>query len=105
MRLSKILGAACAISGLLIAAGASADGDGYSVAAGGGKATVTPVGGHHINKEFPWKLTCGATVLDKAKFTIGDTSASVSGGSGACVLKGAVCKADACKPFTANISL
>ena len=105
MRLPKILGAACAISGLLVAFGASAGGENYSVASGGGKVTVTPKGAWHINKDFPWKLKCGGTTLDKSKFSLSETSASVSGGSGACELKGALCSGDKCEPFSANVSL
>ena len=105
MRLAKILGAACAMSALFVAVGASADGDHYSVAAGGGKLTVTTKGGFHINKEYPWSLSCGGTKLDKSKFTLGETSATVSGGSGACELKGAVCSGPACEPFKASVSL
>lgn len=105
MRLSKILGAAFAISGLFVAMGASADSDHYSVAAGGGKLTVTTKGGFHVNKDYPWSLKCGGTTIDKSKFTLGETSATVSGGSGACELKGAVCNGPACEPFKASVNL
>lgn len=104
MRVSKILGAAVAMAGILVVVGASAGGENFSVAAGGGKATITPKSPWHVNKDFPWKATCGGTVVDKSKFTLSDTSASFSG-SGSCEIKGALCSGDKCEPFktTANL--
>ncbi len=104
MRLSKILGAACAMTGLLVAVGASAGGENYSVAGGGGKVTVTSKAPWHVNKDFPWKAKCGGTVLDKSKFSFTETSAAVSGGTGSCELKGALCSGDKCEPFTTTVS-
>lgn len=102
MRLSKILGTACAVAGLLVAVGASAGGEHYAVAAAGGSVTVTPVGDWHINKTYPWKLTCGSNVI--TKFELSDTAAKASGGSGSCELKGAMCSKDSCEPFKAPVS-
>lgn len=103
MRLSKILGTACAVAGLFVAVGASAGGEHYAVATGaGGSVTVTPVGEWHVNKAFPWKLTCGSNVI--TKFELSDAAAKASGGSGACELKGAMCSKDSCEPFKAPVS-
>lgn len=103
MRVSKILGVACAITGLVVAVGAGAASE-YSVASSGGKVTVTATAPWHINEDFPWKAKCGGTTLDKSKFTLSKTSASVSGGSGTCELKGAVCSGPQCMPFTTNVT-
>ncbi|HQY62488.1 MAG: hypothetical protein IPF92_03710 [Myxococcales bacterium] len=102
MRLSKILGTACAVAGLLVAAGASAGGEHYKVATAGGSLTVTPVGEWHVNKAFPWKLTCGSHVI--TSFELSDAAAKASGGSGACELKGAMCSKDSCEPFKAAVN-
>ncbi len=102
MQLSKILGAGCAVAALFVAVGAGADSSHYAVAKGaGGTVTVTPQGGYHVNKAYPWKLTCGSNVI---KFTLSDSSATASGASGTCDISGAVCQASNCEPFHASVS-
>src|SRR5271165_4191661 len=72
---------------------ARAEGDRFDVSvASGGTVTVTPHGGWHINKDYPWKIVAGATKLDKSAFNLGDTKATVSGvPTGPATLSGAVC--------------
>jgi hypothetical protein len=78
----------------------------FDVTISGGTITVTAKGDYHINKEFPWKVTVGSEKLGKGKFSLGETSASVSGvpkGSG--MLKGAVCAKSTCVPFEKPITI
>jgi hypothetical protein len=71
-----------------------------------GQITVTAHSGWHINKDYPWKLVVGDTKLDKSKFTLAETTATVSDppkGSG--TLKGAVCSADQCHTFQKEVAI
>ena len=80
--------------------------DEFDVHVAGGQVTVTAHGGWHINKDYPWKLVVGDTRLEKAKFTLAETTASVGGApKGAGTLKGAVCSADQCHPFKKEITI
>ncbi len=103
MRASKMLGVVVAMSVGFLTTFASADGDNFSVVTAGNKLTLTTNAGWHINKGFPWLLKCGADVQDKSKFELGENSASISGGSGDCQLKGAVCSAATCLPFSKSV--
>jgi hypothetical protein len=105
MRVTRILIAA----GLFAAAFGStpkahAD-DEFDVAIGNGQVTVTTRSGWHINKDYPWKLVVGETKLEKAKFALAETTASVDAPKGAAVLKGAVCSADQCHPFKKELTI
>jgi hypothetical protein len=78
----------------------------FSVSVAGGQVTVTAKSGWHINKEYPWKITVGDTKITKDKFALAETTAVVSGvPSGAGKLKGAVCSADQCHSFEADVSV
>jgi hypothetical protein len=80
--------------------------DEFDVNVAGGQVTVTAHGGWHINKDYPWKLVVGDTRLEKAKFTLAETTASVVGApKGAGTLKGAVCSADQCHAFKKEVTI
>jgi hypothetical protein len=78
-----------------VAARASADEE-FDVAVAGGHVTVTAKGTWHINKEYPWRLVIGETTIDKGRFTLSDTSASVDSPKGSVKIKGGVCNGDQC---------
>jgi hypothetical protein len=100
-----MLGSVLVVALSLVGASAGADEQAYTVAAGAGKVTVSAVGHWHVNKEYPWKLKCADTVLAKDKFTLAETTATVSGGKGECELKGGVCSGDKCKNFSEKVKL
>jgi len=80
--------------------------DEFDVSVANGQVMVTAHAGWHINKEYPWKLTVGETKLEKAKFTLAETTASVSGApKGSATLKGAVCSADQCRLFKKDLTI
>jgi hypothetical protein len=84
---------------------ARADGE-YTVAAGKGQITVTAASGYHVNKEYPWKVVAGDKTFDKSKFTLAEGSASISGlPAGTVTLKGGVCNAGGCVPFTKQVTV
>ena len=90
---------------LTIGVTARAD-DELDVAVSGNSVTVTAKGHWHINKDYPWKLTSGDTKLDKSKFTLTETTASVSGvPKGPAKVKGAVCSGDQCKNFEKAVTI
>jgi hypothetical protein len=106
MRPTRIL----MVAGLLAAALGSAPSahadDEFDVAVANNQVTVTTRAGWHINKDYPWKLVVGDTKLEKAKFALAETTASVDGApKGAAVLKGAVCSADQCHPFKKELTI
>ena len=68
----------------------------FDVAVVGGHVTVTSKGAWHINKDYPWRLVIGDGAIDKSKFTLSDTSASVDAPKGDAKLKGGVCNGDQC---------
>jgi hypothetical protein len=80
--------------------------DTFDVNVAPGKVVLTTHGGWHINKDYPWKLVAGDQKLDKSKFTLTETSASLEGApKGAAKLKGAVCSGDQCKPFEKDLTI
>ena len=105
MRLSKVLGSLMVVAFGLAASSAVADEEAYKISAGAGKVTVNSVGHWHVNKEYPWKLKCADATLAKDKFTLGENTATVSGGKGECELKGGVCSGDKCKNFSEKVKL
>jgi hypothetical protein len=108
MRYPKILaslGAAAVLCSAVIGSLAHAD-DEFDVNVAGGQVTVVSKGGWHVNKNYPWKLTAGATHLDKGKFNFTETSATLAGApKGAATLKGGVCSGDKCKNFEKTITI
>jgi ABC-type uncharacterized transport system YnjBCD substrate-binding protein len=80
--------------------------DEFDVSVSKGQITVTAHGGWHINKEYPWKLVVGDAKLDKTKFSLAETTATVSGApKGSGTLKGAVCSADQCHTFQKDVTI
>ena len=80
--------------------------DTFDVNVSPGKVVLTTHGGWHINKDYPWKLVAGDTKLDKSKFALTETSATLAGApKGQAKLKGAVCSGDQCKPFEKDVTI
>jgi hypothetical protein len=78
----------------------------FDVAVSKGKVTVTAHAGWHINKDYPWKLIVGDAKLDKSKFNLAETTATVTGApNGKGTLKGAVCSADQCHTFQKDVTV
>ena len=102
MRLSKMVSAGCMVAGLLVASGAAAEDPEFSVKVTGNSVTVTPNGKFHVNTAFPWKLTCGSTVI--RGFSLTDKAASVSGGTGTCDVHGGVCNGPQCVPVDVKVT-
>ena len=97
--ISAALAIGCSLS-------ATAFADEFDVSASNGKVTVTAHAGWHINKDYPWKLVVGDAKLDKSKFTLAETTATVTGApKGTGTLKGAVCSADQCHPFQKAVTI
>jgi hypothetical protein len=91
--------------GFSLSATALADNE-FDVAVSKGKVTVTAHTGWHINKDYPWKLIVGDAKLDKTKFSLAETTATVSGApKGAGTIKGAVCSADQCHTFQKDVTI
>jgi hypothetical protein len=91
--------------GFCLSARASADND-FDVAVSKGNVTVTAHTGWHINKDYPWKLVVGDAKLDKSKFSLAETTATVTGApKGTGTLKGAVCSADQCHTFQKDVNI
>jgi hypothetical protein len=81
-------------------------GDEFDVSVSNGQITVTAHNGWHINKEYPWKLVVGDAKLDKTKFSLAETTATVTGApKGSGTLKGAVCSADQCHTFQKDVTI
>jgi hypothetical protein len=106
MRLTPIL-AATAVFMLVTGFGSSARAENeFDLKISKDQITVTAHSGWHINKEYPWKLVVGETKLDKAKFNLAETTATLSGApKGSGKLKGAVCSADQCHTFEKEVTI
>jgi hypothetical protein len=106
MRPTRILIAVGLVAAAFGAASMARADDEFDVAVANGQVTVTTRSGWHINKDYPWKLVAGDTKLEKAKFALAETTASVDGApKGPAVLKGAVCSADQCHPFKKELTI
>ena len=80
--------------------------DQFDLAVDSGHITLTTHSGWHINKDYPWKVVAGDTKLDKTKFALNETTASIQGvPKGEVKLKGAVCSGDQCVPFERKITV
>jgi hypothetical protein len=91
--------------GASLSAPAFADNE-FDVSVAAGQITVTAHTGWHINKEYPWKLVVGDAKLDKSKFSLAETTATLSGApKGSGTLKGAVCSADQCRTFQKDVTI
>jgi hypothetical protein len=67
---------------------------------------VTAKGEWHINKDFPWKLVIGDIKLDRSKFELGETTATVHDApSGTGKLRGAVCSKDVCRTLERDLTI
>lgn len=94
------------VAAVLSRAGRARAGEGFDVKVTAGHVSVTPKTGWHINMAYPWKLTIGGTKIDKSKFQLSETSASVEAPKGDGKLKGAVCQGDSqCKMFEQDVSV
>src|SRR5258708_10086969 len=106
MRATRMFAFYAAIAfSMSLASAAMADGE-FDVNVAKGQITVTAHTGWHINKDYPWKLVVGDTKLDKSKFNLAETTATLSGApKGAGKLKGAVCSADQCHTFEKDVTI
>jgi hypothetical protein len=78
----------------------------FDVNVAAGQIIVTAHTGWHINKDYPWKLVVGEAKLDKTKFSLAETTATLSGApKGSGTLKGAVCSADQCRTFQKDVTI
>lgn len=85
---------------------ARAEDEDFDVDVAKGQVTVTAHAGWHISKDYPWKLVVGDTRLEKAKFTLAETTAVVSGvPHGPATLKGAICSGDRCHNFKKELTI
>lgn len=105
MRLTRIVLVAVVLAFAAVARPAFAETE-FEVSVASGQITVTTHKGWHINKEYPWKLTVGDQKLDKSKFSLEETTATLNGApKGSATLKGAVCSADECHPFKKELTI
>jgi hypothetical protein len=65
----------------------------FDLSIANGQVVVTAKSGWHINQDFPWKLTAGDQKLDKSKFALTASQATIAAPRGKAHLKGAVCSA------------
>ncbi|MDP9148446.1 MAG: hypothetical protein M3O36_00675 [Myxococcota bacterium] len=78
----------------------------FDVSVSNAQVVVTARSGWHINKDYPWKLVIGEAKLDKTKFALAETTATLAGApKGTGKLKGAVCSADACHTFETEVTI
>ena len=77
----------------------------FDVSVTSGHVAVTAKGKWHINKDYPWRLVIGDTTIDKGKFSLSDTSASVDAPKGAAKLKGGVCNGDQCMQLDKTVTV
>jgi hypothetical protein len=89
---------------LVMGAPAYAD-DNFDLSVAPGQVTLTAKAGWHINKDYPWKLIMGDTKLDKSKFSLTESTATVTAPSGGGKLKGAVCSKDQCVMFEKPVTV
>jgi hypothetical protein len=105
MRTRFLVIAAAVAAGIAVASGARAD-DNFDVSVASGQVTLVAKGDFHINQDYPWKLVVGDVKLDKAKFSLSEKTASVTGApKGAGTLKGAVCSKDQCMRIEKQITI
>ncbi len=104
--LAAVLVSAAAVHGT-----ARADGDekmekAFEVSVAKRDVIVTAKGEWHINKDFPWKLVIGDIKLDRSKFELGETTATVHDApSGTGKLRGAVCSKDVCRTLERDLTI
>lgn len=105
----KAFGSLLAVAATLAVMGTASQAraeDEFDVKASKGSIEVTTKGGWHVNKDAPWKVVSGSTTLDKSKFTLGETSAKVSGvPAGEATVKIYVCSGDKCKNAEKKVSV
>ena len=105
MRLTRIVAVAAVLAVAAMGRPAFAETE-FEVSVAAGQVTVTAHPGWHINKEYPWKLIAGDTKLDKSKFNLAETTATLTGApKGSATLKGAVCSADQCHSFQKELTI
>jgi hypothetical protein len=105
MRSTPFLATLAVLAAATVESPASADNE-FEVSVTKGAITVTAHTGWHINKDFPWRLVIGDTKLDKSKFTLAETTATLDGApKGTGKLKGAVCSKDQCHTFEKEVTV
>ena len=109
MRTAKLfLGVSAVAAGVAFAGAARAETE-FDVNVAGDQITVTTHAPWHINKQYPWKVVAGGTKLDKGRFSLAETSASIASvPKGHVTLKGAVCSSgeqSACKTFVKELEV
>ena len=108
MRLVSALSlTAAAIIASAITFGATAQAeDQFDVKVAGDAVTVTAKGSWHINEQYPWKAKVGDKTIDKSGFAMSATTATVKNlPKGKATIKGGVCSADNCVPFSKEITV
>ena len=71
----------------------------FDVTVSQGKVVVTTKGDWHINLEYPWKAKVNGEKIEKDKFSLTKTEASVALPKGKVELKGGVCSGEQCRMF------
>jgi hypothetical protein len=105
MRATLFLGTLVALAAATVGSPALADNE-FDVSVAKGLVTVTTHTGWHINKDFPWKLVIGDTKVDKTKFNLAETTATLTDApKGTGKLKGAVCSKDQCHTFEKEVTI
>ncbi len=101
---SSLAALALAVGALTLAATALAD-ETHDTAVAPKTVSVSAKSGWHVNKDYPWKLvSASGAKLDKAHFTLSETSASISDApAGPAKIKGAVCSGDQCRTFEEDV--
>ncbi len=100
------LAAAALIAAAVGYAGTAQAEDQFDVNVKGDSVTVTAKGSWHINEQYPWKAKAGDKTIDKTGFALSATSATVNGlPKGKAVIKGGVCSADNCIPFSKEVTV
>jgi hypothetical protein len=70
-----------------------------------GKVVVKTKGDWHINVDYPWKVKINGEKVDKSKFALSKTEASVALPKGAAELRGGVCSGEQCRMFEKQIEI
>ncbi len=109
MRVSKALGSLVAMAAALVALSTATDAradEEFTALGGKGSVEVKGNGHWHINKDAPWKVTSGTTVLLKDKWTLSDGSATIGNvPAGPAVVKVYVCNGDQCKNAEVTVTV
>jgi hypothetical protein len=90
----------------LCASSAGAEDEQFDVSVSVGQVTLKTHSGWHISKEYPWRLVAGDAGIDKTRFALEETTATVRGAPpGPATLKGAICSGDKCRSFQKELTI